>query len=34
LIVGEVAALADQLNWFGPQPLTIPVDKAHVLRAA
>ena len=34
LIVGEVAALADQLNWFGPKPLTVPVDKAHVLRAA
>ena len=34
LIVGEVAALADHLNWFGPQPLTIPADKAHVLCAA
>lgn len=34
LIVGEVAALADHLHWFGPAPLTIPIDRAHVLRAA
>lgn len=34
LIVGEVAALADRLHWFGPPPLTTPLDKAHVLCAA
>ncbi len=34
LIVGEVAALAERLHWFGPAPLTTPFDTAHVLRAA
>ncbi len=34
LIVGEVARMADALHWFGEPPLTIPLDAAHVLRAA
>ncbi len=34
LIVGEVARLTDTLHWFGPPPLTTPLDAAHGLRAA
>jgi uroporphyrin-III C-methyltransferase/precorrin-2 dehydrogenase/sirohydrochlorin ferrochelatase len=34
LIVGEVAALADRLHWYGAAPLTAPTAAASVRRAA
>ena len=34
LIVGEVAALAARLNWFGAPPLTAPPTPAVLARAA
>jgi uroporphyrin-III C-methyltransferase/precorrin-2 dehydrogenase/sirohydrochlorin ferrochelatase len=34
LILGEVAALADRLHWFGAAPLTAIPPAAHSLRAA
>ncbi|QQQ00110.1 uroporphyrinogen-III C-methyltransferase [Lysobacter enzymogenes] len=34
LIVGEVAALAQRLHWFGPAPLTEPPADAALARAA